>query len=120
MSFFADGEAVFTDLVVTGMATGARLEVSCQDDQDFSQIGTSVEFNVHPFPRTGNLKETSVDFSYSGQAKHVQKVMNAFAAALTEDGTSSARKRRALEYEEVEAAAPVLLSAETVASWPIF
>ena len=79
-----DRVAVFPDLVLTGMVTGARLEVSCQDDKGFLRIGTSVEFDVHPFPRTGNLKETTTDFYYSGQAKHLQEIMNVFAAAINE------------------------------------
>jgi hypothetical protein len=41
------------------MATGAQLVVSCKDDKDFMHQGTSDDFNVHPYPRTGNLKDAT-------------------------------------------------------------
>merc|ERR1712173_70710 len=82
-----DGVATFDDLQVTGMATGAQLVVSCKDDQDFMHMGTSEDFNVHPYPRTGNLKDAKTAFTYSGNAKNVQKVLAAFANALGMENT---------------------------------
>merc|ERR1712073_200006 len=58
-----DGEANFAELEVTGEVTGSQLMVSCSDADDFNHVGASGDFNVHRYPRTGNLKETSQKFS---------------------------------------------------------
>ena len=121
--FCLDGVATFDDLQVTGMATGAQLVVSCKDDQDFLHMGTSDDFNVHPFPRTGNLKDAKTGFTYNGDAKNVGKVLTAFANALQKEEGS---KPKAFEEsvnmteEDTEIHARVILSAEDIATWPIF
>jgi len=120
-----NGVATFDDLQVTGMATDAQLVVTCNDDQDFMHMGTSDNFNVHPFPRTGNLKDAKTDFTYEGQAKGVQKVLAAFAKALAnEKGARTDRHGHFIFEEEEEeedetATDPVILTAENIASWPI-
>jgi len=72
-----DGEANFSELEVTGEVTGSQLMVSCSDADDFSHNGTSGDFNVHRYPRTGNLKETNQKFSFKGDG---QKLKNVIAA----------------------------------------
>ena len=121
---FSGGVATFDDLQVTGMATGAQLVVSCKDDQDFMHMGTSDDFNVHPFPRTGNLKDANTGFTYKGTAKNVQKVLAAFANALGKEGGPQAKSGQFNfeEDEDVEEATvmePVILTADDFAAWPI-
>jgi len=121
-----DGVATFDDLQVTGMAVGAQLVVSCKDDDDFMHMGTSDDFNVHPYPRTGNLKDAKTAFTYSGNAKNVGKVLNAFANAIQKEGGST----REFDWdwaepineteEETEGPSRVILTEEDFASWPIF
>merc|ERR1719180_57744 len=72
-----DGEANFAELEVTGEVTGSQLMVSCSDADDFSHVGASGDFNVHRYPRTGNLKETNQKFSFKGDG---QKLKNVIAA----------------------------------------
>jgi len=120
-----DGVATFDDLQITGMAVGAQLVTSCKDDQDFMHMGTSDDINVHPFPRTGNLKDAKTAFTYNGNAKNVGKVLNAFANAIQKEGGST----RVFDWEfaeeeetEEDSPAPVTsinLTERDFASWPI-
>jgi len=120
-----DGIATFDDLQITGMAVGAQLVTSCKDDQDFMHMGTSDDINVHPFPRTGNLKDAKTAFTYNGNAKNVAKVLNAFANAIEKEGGST----RVFDWEfaneteeepEEDRPAPVILTDADLSSWPIF
>ena len=85
-----DGEANFSELEVTGEVTGSQLMVSCSDADDFSHNGTSGDFNVHRYPRTGNLKETSQKFSFKGDGQKLRNVMEAMVGVIQEavDGVS--------------------------------
>jgi len=79
-----DGKATFTDLEVTGTVTGGMLVVSCSDEDEFNHIGTSEEFNVHAYPQTGQLKETTSGFTYKGPSKNVESVVEAMAAFMAQ------------------------------------
>jgi len=117
------GVATFDDLEVTGMAVGAKLIVSCKDNDDFMHTGTSEDFNVHPYPRTGNLKDANTGFTYEGKSGGVKKVLDAFANALTKEGGRTGKSGiynfEEDEEEEETAQKPVLLTAADFASWPI-
>merc|ERR1712013_286047 len=122
-----DGVATFDDLQITGMAVGAQLVTSCKDDQDFMHMGTSDDINVHPFPRTGNLKDAKTAFTYNGNAKNVGKVLNAFANAIQKEGGSTRdfdwefpETNETEEETEEDRPAPVILTDKDFASWPIF
>ena len=123
---YLDGVATFDDLQITGMAVGAQLVTSCKDDQDFMHMGTSDDINVHPFPRTGNLKDAKTAFTYNGNAKNVGKVLNAFANAIQKEGGSTrVFDWEFSEEEETEEDSPVpvdavILTDRDIASWPIF
>merc|ERR1712209_333684 len=77
-----DGEANFAELEVTGEVTGSQLMVSCSDADDFNHVGASGDFNVHRYPRTGNLKETSQKFSFKGDGQKLKNVMAAMGDFL--------------------------------------
>lgn len=70
--------------------TQGALDVSCSDADEFNHVGTSPEFNVHPYPETGNLKNTDTAFNYKGDAKTLASIMEALAAAMAEISTASA------------------------------
>ena len=117
------GIATFDDLEVTGMVVGAQLIVSCKDDDDFMHMGSSEDFNIHPYPRTGNLRDANTGFTYHGKSTGVKKVLDAFANALKNEGGRSDKSGifnfGEDEEEEETAQAPVILSATDFASWPI-
>ena len=56
--------------------------VSCSDADDFNHVGASGDFNVHRYPRTGNLKETSQKFSFKGDGQKLKNVMAAMGDFL--------------------------------------
>jgi len=85
-----DGKASFDDLEVMGSVVGSQLTVSCSDADNFSHVGTSGDFNVHPFPRTGNLKETHQKFTFKGDGAALSNIIKAVADLIQEAAASSA------------------------------
>jgi len=90
-------------------------------------MGTSEDFNVHPYPRTGNLKDAKTAFTYNGNAKNVGKVLNAFANAMQKEGNNNGRvfewdwdESENETQEDAERPGRVILSEEDFATWPIF
>jgi hypothetical protein len=122
------GVASFDDLQITGAATGAQLVVSCKDNDNFMHMGTSEDFNVHPYPRTGNLKDAKTGFTYKGSAKDVKNVLTAFANALQDDAAADQKSVFSFDdfsfdeaaSEEASTQSPVFLTSNDFAAWPIF
>merc|ERR1711953_805164 len=83
----ADGEANFADLEVTGEVTGSQLMVSCSDADDFSHVGASGDFNVHRYPRTGNLLNTKQKFSFNGDGQKLKNVISALGDFIQDAAT---------------------------------
>merc|ERR1712013_141288 len=54
----------FTDLDILNPEGAPFSAVVAVWDDDFNHVGASGDFNVHRYPRTGNLKETSQKFSF--------------------------------------------------------
>ena len=82
-----DGEANFADLEVTGEVTGSQLMVSCSDADDFSHVGASGDFNVHRYPRTGNLLNTKQKFSFNGDGQKLKNVISALGDFIQDAAT---------------------------------
>merc|ERR1712226_544003 len=82
-----DGEANFAD----GEVTGSQLMVSCSDADDFSHVGASGDFNVHRYPRTGNLLNTKQKFSFNGDGQKLKNVISALGDFI-QDAATGVRK----------------------------
>merc|ERR1712226_1444836 len=85
-----DGKASFDDLEVTGSVVGSQLMVSCSDADNFNHVGTSGDFNVHPYPRTGNLKETHQKFTFKGNGAALNNIIKGVADIIKEAAASTA------------------------------
>lgn len=85
-----DGKASFDDLEVTGSVVGSQLTVSCSDADNFSHVGTSGDFNVHPFPKTGNLKETHQKFTFKVDGAALSNIIKGVADIIQEAAASTA------------------------------
>ena len=91
-------------------------------------MGTSEDFNVHPYPRTGNLKDAKTGFTYKGSAKEIKNVLTAFANALQDDAAADQKSAFSFDdfsfdeatSEEVSSQSPVFLTSKDFAAWPIF
>merc|ERR1712200_198425 len=77
-------DAVAAGAALSGVTevAGSQLMVSCSDADDFNHVGASGDFNVHRYPRTGNLKETSQKFSFKGDGQILKNVMAAMGDFL--------------------------------------
>ena len=75
--------AQWSDLVVDTTVTGAMLGVDCVNDgQYFQETGFSQYFNVHPYPKTGEVKTRDADLGYSGDKEHVEGVITALIGIM--------------------------------------
>jgi len=109
-------QATFTDLQVTETISGAYLGANCgTGTAEFVSYTISDLFNVHPYPRTGSVREATADFTYSGPIDNVGEVLNAFAATLgaTMNSPSSSMMKRS-----AEPAKTFSISMADKASWP--
>jgi len=87
-----DGEANFSELEVTGEVTGSQLMVSCSDADDFSHVGASGDFNVHRYPRTGNLHGTTQKLTFKGEGKQMNTLLAAFEGFIEQAVSAGGRK----------------------------
>merc|ERR1711997_6972 len=63
--------------------TGAMLGVDCVNDgQYFQETGFSDYFNVHPYPKIGEVKTRDADLGYSGDKEHVEGVITALIGIM--------------------------------------
>jgi len=77
-------QATWTDLQVSETISSAYLGANCAaaDSTEFVSYTLSDMFNVHPYPKTGRMREATADFTYSGPLDNVDDVLSAFAATL--------------------------------------
>ena len=76
--------AQWSDLVVDTSVTGAMLGVDCVNDgQYFQETGFSDYFNVHPYPKIGEVKTRDAELGYSGDKEHVEGVITALIGIMT-------------------------------------
>ena len=64
--------------------SNAYLGANCvaADSAEYVSYTLSDLFNVHPYPKTGRMREATADFYYSGPLSQVDDVLSAFAATL--------------------------------------
>merc|ERR1719411_351989 len=75
--------AQWSDLVVDTSVTGAMLGVDCVNDgQYFQETAFSEYFNVHPYPKIGEVKTRDADLGYSGDKEHVEGVITALIVIM--------------------------------------
>ena len=72
-------------------------------------------FNVHPYPKTGSVREATADFTYSGPVDNVDDVLNAFAATL---GVTMNSPSNSMMKRSAEPAKTFSISMADMASWP--
>ena len=77
-------QATWTDLQVPETISNAYLGANCMaaDSTEFVSYTLSDLFNVHPYPKTGRMREATADFTYNGPLGPVDDVLSAFAATI--------------------------------------
>jgi len=109
-------QATFTDLQVPETISGAYLGANCgTGTAEFVSYTLSDLFNVHPYPKTGSVREATADFTYSGPIDNVDDVLNAFAATL---GTTMNSPGNSMMKRSAEPAKAFAISMADMASWP--
>jgi len=78
-----DGDASFTDLKIEDTVTNGHLAANCEDPVDYLAVALSEPFNVHPYPKTGNVRDASSAFTFTGPINDVNSVLSAFLGTLS-------------------------------------
>merc|ERR1711963_932010 len=67
--------------VVDGNATFSDLKI--EDPVDYLAVALSEPFNVHPYPKTGIMRDASSAFTFTGSITDVDGVLNAFLRTIS-------------------------------------
>jgi len=78
-----DGSATFTDLKIEDTVTNGHLAANCEDPVDYLAVALSDPFNVHPYPKTGIMRDASSAFTFAGPIADVNGVLSAFLGTLS-------------------------------------
>lgn len=109
-------QATFADLQVPETISSAYLGANCgTGTAEFVSYTISDLFNVHPYPKTGSVREATADFTYSGPVGNVDDVLNAFAATL---GTTMNNPSNSMMKRSAEPAKTFTITMADMASWP--
>jgi len=110
-----DGEAVFA-LESEEVISNAKLGANCENPSlTFQSVAISDYFNVHPYPKTGAVRDATAAFTYDGTINEVNKVLSALADIVGATIDTSNRRKRSVEEKTTFA-----FSEEELASWPTF
>jgi len=110
-----DGEAVFA-LESEEVISNAKLGANCENPSlTFQSVAISDYFNVHPYPKTGAVRDATAAFTYDGTINEVNKVLTALADIVGATIDTSNRRKRSVEEK-----ATFAFSEEDMASWPTF
>ena len=95
------------------------LGANCENPTDFGAVTFSDTFNVHPYPKTGNVRDASAAFSYEGAIQDVDSVLEAFAGTLGVSmdlsSFSDSKASRGLKNEKKQT---YTISLEDLDFWP--
>ena len=115
LALISDGEAVFA-LESEEVISNAKLGANCENPSlTFQSVAISDYFNVHPYPKTGAVRDATAAFTYDGTINEVNKVLSALADIVGATIDTSSRRKRAVEEKATYA-----FSEEDLASWPTF
>jgi len=78
-----DGNATFSDLKIEDTVTNGHLAANCEDPVDYLAVALSEPFNVHPYPKTGIMRDASSAFTFTGSITDVDGVLNAFLGTIS-------------------------------------
>ena len=112
--FFTDGNATFTDLEIPETVSNGQLGANCATDATavFLSYSISDAFNVHPYPRTGRVRDATAAFTYTGSIDDISDVIASLEATM--GATAPARYRRSAQ----PAPSTYKITMEDMASWP--
>ena len=113
-----DGNATFSDLEISEPVTNGHLSVDCQNPLDYLAIALSEPFNVHPYPKTGTLKDITADFTYSGSIYEVYSVLDALALSSNTESGYAPIDRRVNKGDQVRQT--YRITPEDISFWPDF
>ena len=121
MLLLLDGVATFSDLESTVTISNGVLGANCENPTDFGAVAFSDTFNVHPYPKTGNVRDASAAFMFEGTIQDVDSVLEAFAGTLgVSMDVSSLPVVKAARGKKAEKKQTYTISQEDLDFWPDF
>jgi len=77
--------AVFDDISIDAVGVGYRVVTECTSAQhEESIVKVSPPFSVHDYPETGMMKNSAIDFMFSGTFDKIMDVIGAFESSVVE------------------------------------
>ena len=94
--------------------SNGQLGANCATDATavFLSYSISDAFNVHPYPRTGRVRDATAAFTYTGSIDDISDVIASLEATM--GANAAARYRRSAQ----PAPSTYKITMEDMASWP--
>ena len=119
---YSGGNATFSDLEIPESLTNAMLAADCSNSNgEFLSLTISEVFNVHPYPKTGTVRDLNAAFVYNGPIDNLDGVLDAFSSSL---GVSMGSSAGASMVKSVKTfampTATFTITSEDMSFWPEF
>jgi len=116
-----NGNATFSDLEIPESVTNAMMAADCSNPTgDFLSLTISDVFNVHPYPKTGTVRDATAAFTYNGPIDNLDSVLDAFSNTLGVTMMSSQSSPMVKTAKSLPAPTTFAITSEEMSFWPDF